>query len=95
MEQQNQNSRQVCCPYCASTQIAPVDRSYDGGLGCLGLILFGWWGLLLGLLGAGRTDLYCMNCGRRWNPHGKGCIGGCISLLFFLFLIGLLVMVFG
>ena len=94
MAEQNQNEKTVCCPYCASTQVAPVERSYDGGLGCLGLILFGWWGLLLGLLGGG-TDMYCMNCGRRWKPHGKGCLAGCVSLFFILFLIGLLMAVFG
>ena len=93
MENQNQNSRPVCCPYCASNQVAPVQRTYDGGLGCLGLILFGWWGLLLGLLGS-EMEMYCLNCGRRWNPRGRGCLSGCIALLFILFLIGLLASIF-
>ena len=31
----------ILCPYCASDQISPVRKNYDGGLGCLGLILFG------------------------------------------------------
>ena len=91
-EQNNNKNKPVCCPYCASTQVAPVERSYDGGLGCLGLILFGWWGLLLGLLGGG-TDMYCMNCGRRWNPRSKGC--GCTAFIFILILIFLFVAIFG
>ena len=94
MAEQNRNEKPACCPYCASTQVAPVQRSYDGGLGCLGLIFFGWWGLLLGLLGAGKTEMYCLNCGRRWNPRAHGCLAGCGLLLFFLFLIGLLSAVF-
>ena len=92
MAEQNQNKKPVCCPYCASTQVAPVERSYDGGLGCVGLILFGGWGLLLGLLGGG-TDMYCMNCGRRWNPRAKA--GGCVTLIFILILIFLFVAIFG
>lgn len=86
----NDKSKQVCCPYCASTQVVPLQKSYDGGLGCLGLILFGWVGLLLGLLGAGDVEMYCLNCGRRWRPYKKGCACGCISLIFILLLIGLL-----
>ena len=89
MSEQN-NNKQVCCPYCASTQVAPVDRGFDGGLGCLGLLLFGWVGLLLGLLGGG-TQMYCMNCGRRWSPRRKGgCLVGCLFLIVILILIGML-----
>ena len=47
---EKKSNDQVMCPYCASSQISPVRKNYDGGLGCLGLILFGWWGLLLGLV---------------------------------------------
>ena len=85
-EQNNNKIKPVCCPYCASTQVAPVERRYDGGLGCLGLILFGWWGLLLGLLGGGDVEMVCHNCGARWTPGRSGCISGllsgCISAVF-------------
>ena len=94
MEPQKENSKPVCCPYCASTQVFPVQRNYDGGLGCLGLIFFGWWGLLLGVLGCGEMEMYCLNCGRRWNPRGKGCLAGCVSLFFLLVLILLLIALF-
>lgn len=60
---------QVRCPQCGSTQIAPVRKDYDMGCGCLGLILFGWIGLLLGLLGGGNVEMVCANCGARWEPR--------------------------
>ena len=87
MDQPEKNSAdQVMCPYCASSQISPVRKNYDGGLGCLGLILFGWWGLLLGLLGGGDVEMVCHNCGARWTPGRSGCISGllsgCISAVF-------------
>ena len=75
---ENRHSR-ILCPYCASDQISPVRKNYDGGLGCLGLILFGWWGLLLGLLGGGDVEMVCHNCGARWNPRGPGFFTGCLA----------------
>ena len=78
---ENRPSGRVLCPYCASDQISPVRKNYDGGLGCLGLILFGWWGLLLGLLGGGDVEMVCHNCGARWNPRGTGCFSGCFTVL--------------
>ena len=75
-------ARRVLCPYCASDQFSPVRKNYDGGLGCLGLILFGWWGLLLGLLGGGDVEMVCHNCGARWNPRGHGCFTGCLAAVF-------------
>ena len=87
MNQPAKNSAdQVMCPYCASSQISPVRKNYDGGLGCLGLILFGWRGLLLGLLGGGDIEMVCHNCGARWTPGRSGCISGllfgCVSAVF-------------
>ena len=83
---EKQSADRVMCPYCASSQISPVRKNYDGGLGCLGLILFGWWGLLLGLLGGGDVEMVCHNCGARWTPGRSGCISGflsgCISAVF-------------
>ena len=86
------------CPSCGSEQVTPVRKDYDGGLGCLGLLLFGWWGLLLGLLGGNDIEMYCIKCGYRWSPGGKGCLSGCAGLFFglvitaFLFLLLLVVL---
>jgi len=65
-----------------------VRRDFDPGCGCLGLLLFGWIGLLLGLLGGGDAELVCRNCGARWrpgNPRGAK-RGGCCVLLLILFI---------
>lgn len=55
--------QQVRCPECGSAQISAVRKTYDPGCGCLGLLIFGWWGMLLGLLGAGDVELVCNRCG--------------------------------
>ena len=74
-----------CCPNCGSTDLSVCSGSYSPGCGCLGLLLFGWWGLLLGLLGLDNKELICKHCGSRW-PIGRpnqarrsGC--GCFTLL--------------
>ena len=70
----------VHCPACGGSRVGPVRKNFDGGLGCLGLILFGWMGLLLGLLGGSDIEMYCQNCGHRWDPQGRGCFSGCFTL---------------
>ncbi|WP_176015203.1 zinc ribbon domain-containing protein [Victivallis sp. Marseille-Q1083] len=72
----------VRCPNCGSTQISAVRREYSPGCGCLGWLLFGWWGLLLGLLGGSDIEMVCNHCGTRWpagEPQrarsGIGCLG--------------------
>ena len=72
------------CPRCGSRHIAVLRKTYSPGCGCLGVLLFGWWGLLLGLLGFDDVEMVCTNCGARW-PAGhpeqaeSGC--GCLALL--------------
>lgn len=82
---------QVRCPQCGSTQIAPVRKDYDMGCGCLGLILFGWIGLLLGLLGGGNVEMVCANCGARWEPgrHNRSS-SGCLASVFLVIVIVIL-----
>ena len=70
----------VRCPFCGGVRVAAVRKNYDGGLGCLGLILFGWMGLLLGLLGGNDIEMYCQDCGHRWDPRGRGCFSGCFTV---------------
>ena len=79
------------CPACGSGNIAPVRKNYDGGLGCLGLILFGWWGLLLGLLGGDQIEMYCQNCGFRWMPQGRGCFSGCFQVIAAIITAGIII----
>ena len=81
-----------CCPNCGSNDLAVTDGSYSCGCGCLGLLLFGWIGLLLGLLGLGNYEIVCKHCGSRWpigKPHqarrGSGC--GCMLLILIIMII--------
>jgi len=71
------------CPLCGGTHIRAVSRIYNPGCGCLGLLLFSWVGLLLGLLGAGGVDMVCADCGARWpaGRPGSASRGGCMLLL--------------
>ena len=62
----------VCCPRCGSYELDTVRRTYDPGCGCLGLLLFSWWGLLLGFLGGGDVETVCRNCGLRWRTGDPG-----------------------
>jgi len=84
------------CPSCGSHLVVPVRKNYDGGLGCLGLLLFGWWGLLLGLLGGGGIEMYCTRCGFRWSPGGNGCgcLAGCIGLIVGLIITAAVIVLF-
>ena len=86
MESDSNTENPIRCPNCGSTQVSPVEKSYDAGLGCFGLILFGWLGLLLGLLGGGDVSLYCAHCGHRWQPPGTRS-SGCASLLLLFFFV--------
>lgn len=80
--------RRVSCPNCGSHQIFAVTRGYDPGCGCLGLLLFSWVGLLLGLLGAGSVDMVCARCGYRWPAGSRGNNGiGCGTLLLIIIIV--------
>ena len=68
----------VRCPRCGSLELDTVRRDYDPGCGCLGLLLFSWWGLLLGFLGAGDVETVCRNCGLRWKTGHPGSHHSCM-----------------
>ncbi len=90
----------VRCPNCGSDQLRMMNKAYDPGCGCIGLLLFGWWGLLLGLLGMGDYEMVCRHCGSRWpvgkparaTSPGEGC--GCILLSILLVLLVLFILEF-
>ena len=86
----------VTCPNCGSHLVMPVRKNYDSGLGCLGLILFGWWGLLLGLLGGGQIKMYCSHCGHRWSPGGNGCgcLTGCLGMIVGVIIVAIVIFLF-
>ena len=68
----DERSADRCCPRCGSTDLEVIGRAYDPGCGCLGLLLFGWLGLLLGLPFAGER-IVCRSCGAEWRRRG-GCL---------------------
>ena len=91
-----ENGDRTICPKCGSHQIYAVTRGYDPGCGCLGLLLFSWIGLLLGLLGAGQVDMVCARCGHRWPAGGRRAGGiGCGALLLIVLLVILLLRILG
>ena len=78
------------CPVCGSTDLVLTNGSYSTGCGCIGLLLFGWIGLLLGLLGLGNYELVCKHCGSRWpvgKPHKASSGSGCGIFLLVLIII--------
>ncbi|MFA6716670.1 MAG: hypothetical protein WC082_08125 [Victivallales bacterium] len=57
----------IRCPVCQCKEYTTERHVFSGGWGCLGFLLFGWIGLLLGLLGI-DTYIVCLNCGHKWKP---------------------------
>ena len=70
-----------------------IGRFVGYGLLYIGLLLFGWVGLLLGLLGADDVEMVCNQCGARWpagRPRDVQTGIGCGTLLLVLLLLWLL-----
>ncbi|MDD4099196.1 MAG: hypothetical protein PHC30_10525 [Lentisphaeria bacterium] len=81
------SSQQHLCPRCGSANLRPASSNYSMPLGCLGALLFGWLGLLAGLLGGENIKLVCLECGHTWplpGQAGSGA-GGCHLLIVFVF----------
>jgi len=78
------------CPHCGSEQLSMTRGAYNSGCGCLGLLLFGWLGLLLGLLGMDRLEMVCMQCGTRWpvgRPDRARKTGGCLATILIVIIV--------
>ena len=69
------------CPRCGSTDLTVIRKDFDPGCGCLGLLLFSWWGLLLGFLGADER-IVCRSCGAEWR-RSRGCLPLLMVVLIF------------
>ncbi|MDD2479396.1 MAG: hypothetical protein PHS31_05855 [Victivallaceae bacterium] len=78
------------CSACGSSEVTVNSRKYNPVVGCLGFLLFSWWGLLLGLF---FNDLQasCNECGHRepLNTQSSSCCG-CLVLLFLLAIVFML-----
>lgn len=65
-----EGGKNMLCKECKSenTQVLGRDKKYSGCLGCLGFLIWGWIGLLLGLVGKwGKYECVCLDCGARFN----------------------------
>jgi hypothetical protein len=82
---------EVRCPRCKSTQILAAKQGYSGCGGCLGAMLLGPLGILLGFLGSRKVYVSCIACGKQWRPGATRdaiasvvllsvIIGGCVML---------------
>ena len=78
------------CPKCGSYRFTVVRKGYRPGLGCLGVLLFNWIGLLLGVLGSDDLDRVCLDCGHREPLTRTAGCGSCC--LFFVLVIVLLLL---
>ncbi|MGI6354494.1 MAG: hypothetical protein GX937_08315 [Lentisphaerae bacterium] len=88
------NRQPQSCPRCGSVHVQPTSSNYSMPLGCLGGLLFGWWGLLVGLLGGEKIKLVCLQCGHTWPLPGHADAGcGCAILI--IIIIAILVFIGG
>ena len=78
------------CPNCGSPRFLLIRKGYRPGLGCLGVLLFNWIGLLLGFLGSDDLDRVCLDCGHREPLTRTAGCGSCC--LFFVLVIVLLLL---
>jgi len=59
----------VRCPRCKSTQVQAFRKGFRAGRAAVGWAFFGIFGALAGgSLGAGKVDLVCLKCGKRFKP---------------------------
>lgn len=58
----------VQCPKCRSTEIEARGRGFNPGKAAEGAIVFDEVGLPPLFYGSRDIDVYCLNCGHKWNP---------------------------
>jgi predicted RNA-binding Zn-ribbon protein involved in translation (DUF1610 family) len=59
----------VNCPKCGSDQLTGGKAGFGLGKAAAGGVLLGPVGLLGGMVGSGKVQVGCMNCGHRWKPR--------------------------
>lgn len=84
-QNESTSSEDIQCPKCGSHNCeiqlqqttTSKGNSYNAGMGCLGFLLTGPFGLLCGLCGAGNTVTtthqsmcFCKHCGHQFLPKG-------------------------
>ena len=66
-----QNTDQIHCPKCRSTQLTANQKGFSGGQAVIGNAVFGRIGLLAGTIGSKKIIITCLNCGEQFEP-GEG-----------------------
>ena len=55
------------CPKCNSVAVSTGQKGFGLGKAAAGAILLGPVGLLGGMIGRKKTELYCRSCGNKWK----------------------------
>ena len=57
----------VRCPRCGSIAVESEKQGYNFDYGCLGYIIFGFWGWVFGMMrDKGKVKHVCHRCGHSW-----------------------------
>lgn len=57
----------LCCPYCMSSRIDPVNKKFSAAKAALGYICIGNIGVLAGAAGINKEEFTCRTCGNRFK----------------------------
>lgn len=57
----------LCCPYCLSSRIDPVNKKFSAAKAALGYICVGNIGVLAGAAGIDKEEFTCRSCGKRFK----------------------------
>jgi predicted RNA-binding Zn-ribbon protein involved in translation (DUF1610 family) len=55
------------CPKCGSISVQPMQKGFGLGKAVVGGALLGPLGLLAGVVGKNKVEMYCMKCGNKWK----------------------------
>lgn len=59
----------LCCPYCMSSRIDPVNKKFSAAKAALGYICIGNIGVLAGAAGINKEEFTCRTCGNRFKGY--------------------------
>lgn len=57
----------LCCPYCLSSRLDPVNKKFSAAKAALGYICVGNIGVLAGAAGIDKEEFTCRSCGKKFK----------------------------
>ena len=57
----------LCCPYCLSSRLDPVNKKFSSAKAALGYICVGNIGVLAGSAGIDKEEFTCRSCGKKFK----------------------------